>query len=575
MSRRRRSSTESVNEIWYDAKQRLSSIFLSHTGQYALLGDVNRNDNNGMSQKPIRSLVRRTSSAMWEERPQTPTGWTILLAVVASTIFGYEMQLQQELTAPPFVFLQRDNNNADESSVVSVLDNAQMQAIYKILTSSPNGILAQVVKPSLWVGTRGTLSSSFSLVAGTPHHSDDHVRFREIVTMPIDGAQLALDWEAPSSIGNANNIDDRNDDPQQHVLQYGPITKPVILILHGINNDSSAAYIRALQRTLTNRGHVAIGMNFRGCGGLELKTPRGYNGSYTGDLRSTVHMLEARLSPGIPLFLVGFSLGANLVTKYLGEEGLSGTLPQCVAGGASLGNPLEIHSKDNMHTPWKQLIGLGVKIDLAKQWRALQQTWVYPELKEAYMKALKATCIHEIDEAFCPVVIRNEPYYPYATKIGFKNGEEYWHDSSSYRFIKHISVPLLQIIAGDDKVVYHSFLRKLTHSIRNPNVMCVETKCGGHLGWQESPPPSKSGDNDGFVRVGPSWASRATADFIDAILQTRPRVQSEHKDKNRAKAMWPKTHTWEQPPPDTTTNNNSNSGDDHTVDCVPVMQSRL
>ncbi|KAI2498032.1 alpha/beta hydrolase [Fragilaria crotonensis] len=79
-------------------------------------------------------------------------------------------------------------------------------------------------------------------------------------------------------------------------------------------------------RACTDRGWAAVGVNFRGCGGVPLATPRGYTGAYTGDMRGVVQILSGRLekTPQYRIFLVGNSLGANLVAKYLGEEGLEG-----------------------------------------------------------------------------------------------------------------------------------------------------------------------------------------------------------------------------------------------------------
>jgi uncharacterized protein len=223
-----------------------------------------------------------------------------------------------------------------------------------------------------------------------------------------------------------------------------------------------------------------------------------------------VHYLSSRLAPEIPLFIVGNSLSANLVTKYLGEEG--DNLPKCVAGGAALGNPLLMHV-NNLSTPWKEVLALGVKKDLLLNWPTLRHMNV-PSYRAAIYNTMKARTIGDVDEALSPVFIRNDNHPPFAVKIGFQNAEEYWSDSSSFKYIKNISVPCLQIVAGDDMIVYKSFGKKLASCIQNPYVMCVETKCGGHLGWQESPPESTS---FGF---GTSWADRATADFFDAILQT-------------------------------------------------------
>lgn len=229
-------------------------------------------------------------------------------------------------------------------------------------------------------------------------------------------------------------------------------------------------------------------------------------------MRGVVLYLSSRLATNTPLFIVGNSLSANIVTKYLGEEGLSGTLPSCVAGGAALGNPLLMHV-NNLSTPWKEVLALGVKKDLLLNWPSLRHMTV-PSYRAAIYNTMKARTIGDVDEALSPIFIRNENHYPFSVRIGFKDAEDYWADSSSFKYIKHISVPCLQIVAGDDMIVYKSFKKKLASCIQNPYVMCVETRVGGHLGWQESPPDSN------VFGVGTSWADRATADFFGAIMQT-------------------------------------------------------
>jgi len=212
-------------------------------------------------------------------------------------------------------------------------------------------------------------------------------------------------------------------------------------------------------------------------------------------------------------FQVGNSLSANIVTKYLGEEGLSGTLPKCVAGGAALGNPLVMHV-NNLSFPWKEILALGIKKDLLLNWKYFRHMMTVPSFRSSIFQTLKARDIGHVDEGLAPIFIRNESVYPFAVRIGFKDAHDYWANSESFKFIKHINVPCLQIVASDDVICYKSFQKKLCHCIQNPFVMCVETKCGGHLGWQESPPDSNA------FGVGPSWADRATADFFGAILKS-------------------------------------------------------
>jgi predicted alpha/beta-fold hydrolase len=267
-------------------------------------------------------------------------------------------------------------------------------------------------------------------------------------------------------------------------------------------------------------------MNFRGCGGAPVTTPRGYTGAYTGDIRGVIQSISARLDEGVSVFLVGNSLGANLITKYLGEEGLSGTLPKCIAGGISLGNPLHIHSQ-NIAFPWGHMLSLGARKGVLQNLRSfLPMMKGSEQFRNATRKALLASTIGGFDEAMAPIFIRNEQKYPFSFKIGYENGEGYWHDASSYRVIRHVSVPLMLLTSQDDFLVYKGSTGKMSYSVSNPNVMVVKTKCGGHLGWHESPP-----DTGNMFGFGTSWADTATADFIEAVLHSKSSQSVDCADK--------------------------------------------
>lgn len=438
------------------------------------------------SQRLSSELMRRRSSVL-ESLPETPQGWAVLGAAVASLLVGYEVQLQKHLTSAPVVYGQcKDKDSA-------------LYAIYRRLTEGPDSILTREIQPSLLIGTRGLLSSTAAYLLRGPQRNG-HVGFREVMTMTGDGAKIAMDWELPLH----SNVD------QDQVLK-GPIRQPVVLVLHGINNTADFGYVRNLVRACTNQGWIAAGVNFRGCT-LPLATPRGYNGAYTGDLRCILQRLEPRMAEGASVFLIGNSLSANLVTKYLGEEGLAGTLPKCVAGAVALGNPLTLasHRIDPLTSP---LMAMGVKkmiLENLSTYRHMTDSY----FRSALRKALLAVTLADFDRALSPVFIRNDPYYPFGVTVGYKSGEEYWREGSSYRYAPHISVPTLQVVAGDDFLIYSPFRGRLQFCMSNPNIMVVETKCGGHLGWQEVPPDDK-------FSVGKSWADTAGIEFIAAVLEQR------------------------------------------------------
>lgn len=290
-------------------------------------GTVQRTENK--QRRDLRkSLSRQLSDSLAPVKPETPLGWTAFLTTVASIAIAYECRLQKRLTTPPSVYTQ--NNNKYMDLLKKMLAHGSKDGL---------SILTRNIKPSLFVGTRSVLSSTASYAI--PHFpgEETHVSFREIMNMEADGAKVAIDWEIPVD-SYPSSLQTRKTE-KQYVdnIRFGPIKQPVVVILHGLNNDASFGYMRSLMRSCTDRGWIACGFNFRGCGHVKLTTPRGYNAGYTGDLRSIIQKIQSRLADpdNTPVFLVGNSLGANIMTKYLGEEGYSNTLPKCVKGGLSLG----------------------------------------------------------------------------------------------------------------------------------------------------------------------------------------------------------------------------------------------
>ena len=107
-----------------------------------------------------------------------------------------------------------------------------------------------------------------------------------------------------------------------------------------------------------------------------------------------------------------------------------------------------------------------------------------------------------------------------------------------------VSVLLLKISAQDDFLVFGQFSKKLNHCPENPNVVVVKTRCGGHLGWQESPPPPpkrrSSSDKQQKGGSSGSWSDAAVADFIEALLQIREEdCRRRLDDENRGKDAVP------------------------------------
>ncbi len=103
-----------------------------------------------------------------------------------------------------------------------------------------------------------------------------------------------------------------------------------LLVLHGLEGCSRSAYVQGLIRRMNSQGWNATAMNLRGCSGEPNRLARAYHAGQTDDLTAVVtHLLACE--PHAQLSLAGFSLGGNIVLKWLGEQGDAAPVRNAVA----------------------------------------------------------------------------------------------------------------------------------------------------------------------------------------------------------------------------------------------------
>ncbi|MBH3343636.1 hydrolase [Pseudomonas parafulva] len=122
-----------------------------------------------------------------------------------------------------------------------------------------------------------------------------------------DGDFIDLDWHGPH---------------QPHA--------PLVLVLHGLTGSSSSPYVKGLQQALHALGWASVAANWRGCSGEPNLLPRSYHSGASEDLAEIISHLRAK-RPLAPLYAVGYSLGGNVLLKYLGEQGDDSQLQAAVA----------------------------------------------------------------------------------------------------------------------------------------------------------------------------------------------------------------------------------------------------
>ncbi|MBI3607817.1 MAG: alpha/beta fold hydrolase [Nitrospirae bacterium] len=113
----------------------------------------------------------------------------------------------------------------------------------------------------------------------------------------------------------------------------------MVVVLHGLEGSSQAKYVLGLLSEATARGWDGVAVNFRSCSGELNRLRRFYHSGETEDLNFVVSTLVARY-PERPLALVGYSLGGNVLLKWLGERGEKA--PDQVRGAVAVSVPYDL-----------------------------------------------------------------------------------------------------------------------------------------------------------------------------------------------------------------------------------------
>lgn len=280
-------------------------------------------------------------------------------------------------------------------------------------------------------------------------------------------------------------------------------SKPIAIINHGLGGGSHEPVIRMLTSGLKEAGIEAVVLNSRGCSRTKLSTPELFSALATDDLRYFTRLVQKEY-PNRPLFAIGFSFGATILTNYLGEEGLNS--PYNAA--AVLSNPWDLVDSAfhiNNQLVGRYLFSESIASALSRLVKSNRETLLQSPFftKEKIYKKYHSTVQfdHEI----------TSQYY------GFTTAYEYYRVASSVNRLLQIQTPLLAINSTDDPVVGVQSIPVL-EAEANPYVVLVKTDLGGHLAYVQ--------------HDGKSWAVNRIVDYFKAFAETvdlSRQVESDYK----------------------------------------------
>jgi len=267
---------------------------------------------------------------------------------------------------------------------------------------------------------------------------------------------------------------------------------PVLFLLHGLEGSARSHYLVGISKKAYAAGFHTVRVNTRNCGGTEHMTRTLYCAGLSQDVSAIVGHLQQECRMG-RIYAAGVSLGANILLKYLGEEGERAA--GRVQGAAALSPPIDL--------------GLCARKMLEKQ------NWFY---QRYFVRRLKERVIRKA--AFFPniadlgLVARVRTIYEFddlitAPHFGFGTADNYYRLASSRPLLRYIRVPTLLVQAKDDPLIPFAPFRD-SGIDESPSLHLLATEHGGHAGFLGIRPACAT-DQDSY------WAESRIVQFLAGL----------------------------------------------------------
>lgn len=241
---------------------------------------------------------------------------------------------------------------------------------------------------------------------------------------------------------------------------------PRVLIIHGLEGGLDSHYSQALVNRLGDSGFQPLFMHLRGSSGKPNRLARSYHSGASEDLAEVLEQLAAD-PQGPPTTAVGFSLGGNLMLKYLGER-QQPLLERAIAVSV----PFVL--RDAM---------LRLDIGFARVYRA----YLVSRLKASYRR--------KFGEQPSPLQVNLAEIHDFnrfddqitAPLNGFAGVFDYYEQASCRRYLRHIRTPTLIIHAADDPFMFPTTV-PFEHEL-GPGITLELSRLGGHVGFVDGRRP--------------------------------------------------------------------------------------
>ena len=238
--------------------------------------------------------------------------------------------------------------------------------------------------------------------------------------------------------------------------------RPLAVLVHGLTGTEDSFYLLNTAAHLLTLGFPVLRLNLRGAGPSRPLCRFQYHAGRSEDFAAALAALPAALTTS-GVVAIGYSLGANMLLKYLGEHGGAAMVKAAVA----VSSPLDLADAS------RRLMRMRNALYQNYLLRQMKREAVAPgaELSAGERAVIAgASSIWAFDHGFS------------APRNGFPGAEDYYERNAARRFLDAIAVPTLVIHALDDPWIPPTAY--ITHDWRrNPRLVPLLSRQGGHVGF--------------------------------------------------------------------------------------------
>lgn len=255
---------------------------------------------------------------------------------------------------------------------------------------------------------------------------------------------------------------------------------PVTVIIPGLESNACTFASRRLTNAFVAKEFKVFLLNHRSCAGADdvQTTFRLYHAAFTEDLETLLRAIQyAAMDNGYfppDVYLCGYSMGANIVSNFLGRQGHRAHTHYNVVAGAGACVPFDpISCQKELDSGWKGWVySKRLVSNLGNKLHLIASHGVDPG-KCDVEKVRNAKRLAEIDDFFVSPV------------FGFEDRFDYYRNIDARFVLSTITVPMFIINAKDDPFCDHMSGQSLPSAqhIASAPVRLYVSEHGGHCGF--------------------------------------------------------------------------------------------